>query len=655
MWVLMIALASCQDVAEQPAQIEPVTFDPRYPSLHAVPARPQLSYTIEQKRAIVDMLIADRANARYTGGVVRYRAGLSGEPPAAPPELAAVAPEPEPGTPDAGQGVTPPGAPRAAPTLIPETKFRNQDDSLDSFMQDMVNGRAGSRGRPEPAPADSPGANAAQLGASVAAASATGPLAQAAAYGPRPRAMVLAMPPDPAHLPPPRPAPPLGSLEAHELASLGAQKALPPPPAADPILAGRAPGVVWGMPDTPPGPADGPVAMLAEAAADAGLPHSTRPSADPAPAERAPGTVWGIPDMTPGPTDGPLAMLTDAPPDAGLPPHSPPAPREATLTGRAPGVVWGIPDTAPARAAGQTTQLADVETAQRDRSTVGRSSAPVHGVPPAPEPSLAGRAPGVIWGMPDMAPAPTGLPRATPTAGVVEAAPLPRPAKPVATPAEMVLAGQAGTPASTTPPARQPAPPAPAPAKPARPGPAETFLAGPASAPVEADAERAGAAAPAPTTLARAPLPAPAKPIAGRRAPESEPARFALAEPPIRRPVPVAETAGIEVGSGLVSIDASPSRDRAAPLGSIPFHPESAMLTPDAVILLAEFLNAAAEPAARIRIVGEGSAPGLALDRARAVGLALVQGGVAADRLELTLAQGGSGDQARLFLAAPEL
>jgi hypothetical protein len=32
-----------------------------------------------------------------------------------------------------------------------------------------------------------------------------------------------------------------------------------------------------------------------------------------------------------------------------------------------------------------------------------------------------------------------------------------------------------------------------------------------------------------------------------------------------------------------------------------------------------------------------------------------VQGGVPADRLELTLAHGGSGDQARLFLAAPEL
>jgi outer membrane protein OmpA-like peptidoglycan-associated protein len=156
-------------------------------------------------------------------------------------------------------------------------------------------------------------------------------------------------------------------------------------------------------------------------------------------------------------------------------------------------------------------------------------------------------------------------------------------------------------------------------------------------------------------TLAHAPFPGPAKPVADGSATKIEPATTASADRKMGRPVPVADTAGIEVVSGLVSIDAPSSRDRAAPLGSIPFHPKSAMLTPDAVVLLAEFLNAAAEPAARIRIVGEGAAPALALDRARAVGLALVQGGVAADRLELTLAQGGSGDQARLFLAAPEL
>jgi hypothetical protein len=105
----------------------------------------------------------------------------------------------------------------------------------------------------------------------------------------------------------------------------------------------------------------------------------------------------------------------------------------------------------------------------------------------------------------------------------------------------------------------------------------------------------------------------------------------------------------------LISIDGASGPRRAAAFGSIPFRPESAILTPDAVVLLAQFLAETEMPAARIKIVGEAAAPGLALDRALAVGLALVQGGVSADRLELTLAHGGSGDQARLFLAAPEL
>ena len=158
MWVLMIVLASCQDVAEQPGPIEAVTFDPGYPSLHTVPPRPQLSYTVEQRRAIVDMLIADRANARYTEEVVRYRAGLSSEPPPAAPALAAVSPDLEATTPDALHATTPPDAARAAPAIIPETKFQNEGDSLDSFMRDMVNGRPGSQ---SPAPAGKPDANAA--------------------------------------------------------------------------------------------------------------------------------------------------------------------------------------------------------------------------------------------------------------------------------------------------------------------------------------------------------------------------------------------------------------------------------------------------------------------------------------------------------------
>jgi hypothetical protein len=60
-----------------------------YPPLQSVPPRPQLSYTIQQQRQIVEALIADRENARYTSQVIRHRSGLSSlPPPPAPPEPA---------------------------------------------------------------------------------------------------------------------------------------------------------------------------------------------------------------------------------------------------------------------------------------------------------------------------------------------------------------------------------------------------------------------------------------------------------------------------------------------------------------------------------------------------------------------------------------
>jgi outer membrane protein OmpA-like peptidoglycan-associated protein len=103
------------------------------------------------------------------------------------------------------------------------------------------------------------------------------------------------------------------------------------------------------------------------------------------------------------------------------------------------------------------------------------------------------------------------------------------------------------------------------------------------------------------------------------------------------------DAAGIELAGGLVTIGAEPRHERAAAVGSVNFDPQSAMLTPDAVARLAQFLAEAETPATHIKVVGEAAAPALALDRALAVGLALVQSGVPADRLELTLARGGSG------------
>src|SRR5690606_17165604 len=80
MWVIATALASCQQAAEPPTLGEPVAEAAGYPSLHTVPPRPQLSYPVEQRQAIIEGLIADRENARYSNQAVRYRTSLSGLP-----------------------------------------------------------------------------------------------------------------------------------------------------------------------------------------------------------------------------------------------------------------------------------------------------------------------------------------------------------------------------------------------------------------------------------------------------------------------------------------------------------------------------------------------------------------------------------------------
>jgi hypothetical protein len=95
-------------------------------------------------------------------------------------------------------------------------------------------------------------------------------------------------------------------------------------------------------------------------------------------------------------------------------------------------------------------------------------------------------------------------------------------------------------------------------------------------------------------------------------------------------------------------------RAASVPAGQIAFAPVSAELPTDASAQLEEVLARAKSQGAVIRILGEASVPALALDRARAVGIALVRLGAGASDLEMTLAPGASGDQARLLLAGPE-
>jgi hypothetical protein len=365
MWVVVMVLASCQDLAGGTAKTGTVAEAGAYPSLHTVPPRPQLSYPVEQRRAIVDGLVADHENARYTSEVIRYRSGLSSIPPPERTTVAAVPLEVEP-DPQAAPSSTPSERPVVDQT--PELLY--EDDDLGSFLEDMRDGQV------EEAPSGEPEARAAPSG-------------------------------------------------------------VDPTPSA--------------------GPPDKAVA---------------RDGISPPAGSRI------VP-----------ATLAAAPPE-------------------------------PARAAPTTT-------AAHER------------LPISPPP--------------------------------------PTPAKP---------------------------PPA---------------------------AEMAAATAPEALTL--------------------QAGGDGVVSIPQVKPAPA--TAQIEVADGLVAIEVPPGDDRAMALASIAFGPGSAALPPDASARLERLLGEANAQGARVKIVGEADAPALALDRARAVGLALVRGGLPADRLEMTLAHDAAGDRARLFLAVP--
>jgi outer membrane protein OmpA-like peptidoglycan-associated protein len=160
----MVALAACQNVDEGTTRTEMAAQEPSgYPNLHTVPPRPQLSYTVEQRRAIVEGLIADRENARYTSEVVRYRTGLSSMPPPDPRTLAAIPLMPEPEEGDAAPA--PAAEPSGQPDADASTEFMDRDNDLGSFMDEMLEAEPARQRRT--APGGEPGARAEPPGGPV--------------------------------------------------------------------------------------------------------------------------------------------------------------------------------------------------------------------------------------------------------------------------------------------------------------------------------------------------------------------------------------------------------------------------------------------------------------------------------------------------------
>lgn len=136
-----VALVSCQSVDDQTAtSAASEASATQYPSLHTVPPRPRLTYSVRQQRAIVEGLIGDRENARYTKQVVRYRTGQSSLPPP-PPVVAAT--EPADLIPSAETAATSSGAAQPAPAPFGDDGGRAlggdfDEDTLSSFVDQLA-------------------------------------------------------------------------------------------------------------------------------------------------------------------------------------------------------------------------------------------------------------------------------------------------------------------------------------------------------------------------------------------------------------------------------------------------------------------------------------------------------------------------------------
>ena len=160
-------MAAGEPASEQPAdQVDGAGAAPtsEYPSLHTVPPRPRLSYSVQQSRAIVDGLVADRENARYTDQVVRYRSGQSGQPPppAPPTTVAAAVPEDvvEPARTEAASDEPVDPGPSYADDDDQVFEQQYDDDTLSDFVDELARDTAEEPlGAPGPAGSDPEGAD----------------------------------------------------------------------------------------------------------------------------------------------------------------------------------------------------------------------------------------------------------------------------------------------------------------------------------------------------------------------------------------------------------------------------------------------------------------------------------------------------------------
>jgi Meckel syndrome type 1 protein len=131
--LLGLLLAGCQRASGPEPGVSPaVPASPTaYPDLASVPPRPRLTYSVEQRRAIADALVADREHARYRRAELDYATGSSATPPVPPPP----APPPPAAAPPTAAG-PPPGAAAIARQYVEASLNEASDDrDLRDFMK----------------------------------------------------------------------------------------------------------------------------------------------------------------------------------------------------------------------------------------------------------------------------------------------------------------------------------------------------------------------------------------------------------------------------------------------------------------------------------------------------------------------------------------
>jgi hypothetical protein len=125
---------------QAPAPTQPATADVSgapYPTLDTVPPRPQLGYSLEQRRAIEGQLAGDREHAAYMEAVLDYETGRTSTPP--PPPPASSRAEAKPKAPSAAkERVRGPGDSPEVEEFVADALERDRDDGeLKDFIRKL--------------------------------------------------------------------------------------------------------------------------------------------------------------------------------------------------------------------------------------------------------------------------------------------------------------------------------------------------------------------------------------------------------------------------------------------------------------------------------------------------------------------------------------